>query len=36
MDLGKIEWVGMDWIDVTQDRDWGRALVRTVKIIYVP
>jgi hypothetical protein len=27
---------GMDWIDVTQDRDQWRALVNTVKNLRVP
>jgi hypothetical protein len=27
MDLREIGWDGMDWIDVTQDRDKWRALV---------
>jgi hypothetical protein len=27
MDLRKIEWGGMDWIDLAQDRDQWRALV---------
>jgi hypothetical protein len=31
MDLREIEWNGMDWIDVTQDRGHWRALVNTVK-----
>jgi hypothetical protein len=30
MDLRKIGWDGMDWIDVGQDRDQWRALVKTV------
>jgi hypothetical protein len=30
VDLGEIEWDGMDWIDVAQDRDQWRALVNTV------
>jgi hypothetical protein len=35
MDLGEIGWVGMDWIDLTQDRDQWRALVSTVKNLRV-
>jgi hypothetical protein len=27
MDLGEIGWDGMDWIDLSQDRDRWRALV---------
>jgi hypothetical protein len=30
MDLRVIEWGGMDWIDLAQDRDQRRALVNTV------
>jgi hypothetical protein len=30
MDLREIEWGGMDWIDLVQDRDQWRALVNTV------
>jgi hypothetical protein len=30
MYLREIEWGGMDWIDVAQDRDQWRALVNTV------
>jgi hypothetical protein len=30
MDLREIEWGGMDWIDLAQDRDQWRALVKTV------
>jgi hypothetical protein len=30
MDLREIGWGGMDWIDVAQDSDHGRALVNTV------
>jgi hypothetical protein len=29
MDLREIRWDGMDWIDLTQDRDQWRALVNT-------
>jgi hypothetical protein len=29
MDLRKLEWGGVDWIDLVQDRDWWRALVNT-------
>jgi hypothetical protein len=36
MDLREIEWVGMDWIDVAQDRDRWRALVNTVMNLRVP
>jgi hypothetical protein len=30
MDLREIGWVGMDWIDLAQDRDQWRALANTV------
>jgi hypothetical protein len=30
MDLREIGWGGMDWIDLTQDRDQRRFLVNTV------
>jgi hypothetical protein len=36
MDLGKIGWRGMDWINLTQDRDQWRALVNTVMNLWVP
>jgi hypothetical protein len=36
MDLRDIGWVGMDWIDLAQDRDQWRALVSTVMNLRVP
>jgi hypothetical protein len=33
MDLREIGLDGMDWIDLTQDRDQWRALVNTVMIL---
>jgi hypothetical protein len=36
MDLGKIGWDGMDWIDLAKDRDQWRALVNTVMNLRVP
>jgi hypothetical protein len=36
MDLRKIGWGGMDWIDLAQDRDQWRALVNTVMNLRVP
>jgi hypothetical protein len=34
--LRGIGWDGMDWIDLDQDRDQGRALVNTVMNFWVP
>jgi hypothetical protein len=36
MDLREIGWGGMDWIDLTQDRDRWIALVNTVMNLRVP
>jgi hypothetical protein len=36
MDLREIGWDGMDWIDLTQDRDQWRAIVNTVMNLRVP
>jgi hypothetical protein len=36
MDLGEIEWDGMDWIHLAQDRDQWRALMNTVMNLRVP
>jgi hypothetical protein len=36
MDLGEIEWVGVHWIGLTQDRDKWRALLNTVMNLSVP
>jgi hypothetical protein len=36
MDLREIGWDGMDWIDLTQDRDQWRALVKAVMNLRVP
>jgi hypothetical protein len=35
MDLREIEWGGMDWIDLAEDRDRWRALVSTVMSLWV-
>jgi hypothetical protein len=36
MDLKEMRWVGMDWIELAQDRDQWRALVNTVMNLWVP
>jgi hypothetical protein len=36
MDLREIEWGGMDWIDLAQDRGQWRALVNMVMNLRVP
>jgi hypothetical protein len=36
MDLGEIEWDGMRWIDLAQDRNQWRGLVNTVTNLRVP
>jgi hypothetical protein len=36
MDLREIGWDGMDWIDLAQDRDQWRAVVKTVISFQVP
>jgi hypothetical protein len=36
MDLREIKWDGMDWIDLSQDRDPRRALVNTIMNLRVP
>jgi hypothetical protein len=34
--MGEIEWDGVDWIELAQDRDQGRALVNMVMNLWVP
>jgi hypothetical protein len=36
IDITEIEWDGMGWIDLAQDRDQWRALVNTVMKLRVP
>jgi hypothetical protein len=36
IDLREIDWDGMDWIDLVQDRDQWRALENTVMNFRVP
>jgi hypothetical protein len=36
MDLGKIGWGGVDWIDLAQDRDKWSDLVNAVMNLRVP
>jgi hypothetical protein len=36
MDLREIGWDGVDWIDMAQDKDRWRALVKTVLKLRVP
>jgi hypothetical protein len=36
MDLREMEWGGMNWIALAEDRDQWRALVKTVKNLLVP
>jgi hypothetical protein len=35
-DCGEIGWDGIDWVDVTEDRDQWRALVNTVMNLRLP
>jgi hypothetical protein len=36
MDLREIGWDGVDWIDLAQDRDQWRVLVRAVMNLRIP
>ena len=36
MDLKKVRWWGMDWVDLAQEKDRWRALVGTVRDFRVP
>jgi hypothetical protein len=36
IDFREMEWGGMDWIDLAEDRDKSRALVNMVMILRVP
>jgi hypothetical protein len=35
LDLQKVEWGGMEWIDRTQDRERWRALVNAVTSLHI-
>jgi hypothetical protein len=36
MDFREVGWGGMDWIDLTQDKDQWRTVVNTVMNLQVP
>jgi hypothetical protein len=36
MELRKIGWGDMDWIDLDQDKDKWRALINTILNLWVP
>jgi hypothetical protein len=36
MDHREMGWLGMDWIDLAQDRDQWRALMNTIMNLRVP
>jgi hypothetical protein len=36
MDLREIGWEAVDWIHLTQKRDWWWALVNTITNLWVP
>jgi hypothetical protein len=36
MDIREIGWCGMDWIDLTQERDQSRSFVKTVMRVRLP
>jgi hypothetical protein len=36
MDLREIEWGDMDWIDLSQDRDQRRVLLKTIIKLQFP
>jgi hypothetical protein len=36
MDLGEIEWDGIDWIDLAQDKEQWRVLVNVAMNLRVP
>jgi hypothetical protein len=36
VDLGEMEWNGMDWIDLAEDREQWRVLMNTVMNLLIP
>jgi hypothetical protein len=36
MDLGETGWGGMEWVDLSKDRDYWKALVNTVMNFQAP
>jgi hypothetical protein len=36
VDVWELGWEVVDWIQLTQDRDWWQALVNTVMNLYFP
>jgi len=36
MDIREIGWGGVDWMRLSQDRDWWRAVVNTIMKFWVP
>ena len=36
MNLRKVAWGGMNWIDLAQDRDWWQALMNVIMYLQIP
>jgi len=36
MNLRKVAWGGMNWIDLAQDRDWWQALMNVIMNLQIP